>query len=111
MFGYSSSIDWSQFSTEERALLEDLPHGSGIDCDWHIEKAKSGKIVAHNSYHCMDDMGGYCGYADFSIRWTPGQEKDFRLMFHGREAQYLNTKYMLRDYLEDTFYHALTTAV
>ena len=107
MFGYSSQINWSKFTAQERAIIENLPHGSGIDADWTADKAR-GTIVCHNSYHCMDEMGGYCGWADFSIRWTPGQEKDFRLMFHGRDSQYLNTRYQLRDYLEDTLYFCLT---
>jgi len=108
MFGYSSSIDWSQFTEQEQDIIENLPHGSGINCDWHIEKNTRGKIVAHNSYQVMSEHGFYIGYADFSIRWMPGQEKEFRLMFHSQRAQYLARYYGLREYLDDTFYHSLT---
>jgi len=107
MFGYSSEIDWEQFSERERATIENLPHGSGIDCDWFCEKNGAGKVVCYNSYHCMDEFGYYDGYADFSVRWVAGKEKDFRLMFHGVNGQYLDRKYQLREYLEDTFYYNL----
>jgi hypothetical protein len=110
MYGYSSSIDWDQFTEAERAVIEALPHGSGIDYNWHCEKNTAGKIVAHNAYHGMDDNGFYCFVADFSVRWTPGQERDFRLMFHGTNARYWIERQALRDYLEDLFYYCLTEA-
>jgi len=47
--------------------LEDyLPHGSGIDADWHLEK-KGEVILASNSYHAMDEYGGYCDWWDFTV--------------------------------------------
>jgi len=105
MFGYNDMIDWEKFSDTDRELIQALPHGSGIDLDWDAEVNTAGKVVCSNSYHCMDDVGGYCGWADFSIRWNPGDFGNFRLMFHGQWAQYLNNRYGLRDYLEETILH------
>lgn len=49
-------------------FFENLSHGSGIDCDWTGYTTKNGDYVyITNSYHCMDDVGYYDGYQDFSI--------------------------------------------
>ena len=85
-------------------LTDILPHGSGIDCDWHFDM-KNETIRASNSYHVMDGYGSYRGYADFTLAIAvadDGQLEFDRLTFHGRDSQYLNRQYMLRDYLEDT---------
>jgi len=47
-------------------FIDFLPHGSGIDGNWHFELLTNGRIVAHNSYHAMDQWGGYWGWIDFS---------------------------------------------
>jgi len=107
MFGYSSNIDWDTFSDQEKAVIEALPHGSGIDGDWYCERQQNGKVVCYNSYHVMDEWGSYRAWADFSIRFTSDAPQDFRLMFHGKRSQYLNQHYQLRDYMEDTIYCAM----
>lgn len=91
--------------TEE--LLEDrLPHGSGIDCKWQIEdKGKYFKCV--NAFHCMDENGFYCGYADFTLIIPKKNPLDFKLHFNGKQSAYLNERYMLRDYLESTFHYSI----
>ena len=86
----------------KQEILETIPHGSGIDCEWNVEY-KRGKVYLENSYHCMTEHGFYDGFADFTLVIDIGQPHDFRLMFNGRFPQYLNHKYQLRDYLEDTF--------
>jgi hypothetical protein len=88
------------------AIIDKLPHGSGIDGDWHIE-AKQRTIVASNFYHCMNENGFYDGYADFTLYIPLKNPIDFKLHFRGEDAQYLNRKYMLRDYLEDTIAECL----
>lgn len=87
----------------KQEILDTIPHGSGIDDTWRIEYKRRGRVCLTNSYHCMDSYGFYDGWADFSIVADVGQPHDFRLVFHGRSAQYLNRKHMLRDYLEDMF--------
>ena len=94
----------------KEAFKYHLPHGSGIDGDWHIEvNLEKAKVRCYNFFHCMNESGMYDGYADFVVifDWST-KEEDFELPFielhfRGKEAQYLNRKYMLRDYLEDTF--------
>jgi len=104
MFGYRSDIDWDAFSEREKAVIAALPHGSGIDGDWYCEKQQNGKVACYNSYHVMDENGFYRAWADFSIRFREDAWDDFRLMFHGRDSQYLAQHYQLRDYLEQTIY-------
>ena len=55
-------------TVSEERLQEVLPHGSGIDADWVIETCKNGTVVAHNSFHNMNDNGMYCGWTDFKVR-------------------------------------------
>jgi hypothetical protein len=64
----------------------------------------------------MDEMGGYCGWQDFSVILKKGKSlqpdgsiflyTDITVHFHGN--QYLAQKYQLRDYLVDTIACALT---
>ena len=91
-------------------LESDLPHGSGIDGTWNIED-KGSYIKAVNFFHCMDEHGYYDGYADFSLTIPKKCLTDFKMHFHGPTSQYLNRKYMLRDYLEETFHYALSLIV
>ena len=49
-------------------LINALPHGSGIDSDWSIERLNNGHIKAHNSYHGMNDGGYYDGWQDFYVK-------------------------------------------
>lgn len=87
-------------------LHSDLPHGSGIDCKWEIEDmGKYFKCL--NSFHCMNEHGMYCGYADFTLIIPKKNPLEFRLHFNGKDSAYLNERYMLRDYLEDTFHYAI----
>lgn len=93
----------------ETALLAILPHGSGIDCEWKFVWLASMQLECSNSFHCMNDNGYYDGYADFTIKLNSSRPlHEFGLVFNGREAQNKNRKYMLRDYLEDTIYHAVS---
>lgn len=50
-------------------LINLLTHGSGIDCDWHITFHNGGTVWAANSFHCMDEWGGYDGWLDFTARF------------------------------------------
>lgn len=64
----ANNPEWEQKHREQiiEVLLDKLPHGSGIDCDWTFEINEK-TIVGYNSYHRMDDNGFYCEYIDFSI--------------------------------------------
>ena len=85
-------------------IIECLPHGSGIDCEWTY-KEKKDYIVFSNSFHVMNDNGYYIGYIDFSVIL---KENDFKLVFHTNSCGYrIINNYALRDYLEDTIYYCL----
>lgn len=92
------------------ALLEEIGkklHGSGIDATWKYEETSHG-IRMKNSFHCMDQHGYYCGWADFSYFFAWNSKLiDFRLRFHGPQAHYLARKNDLRPYLEDSMVHFL----
>ena len=82
-------------------------HGSGINYDWNIEETKT-SFRASNSYDTMDEWGGYDAPADFTVVFPKDKDmQDFKLQFNGKVAQRLNTKYALRDYLEDTMYDVI----
>lgn len=89
-----------------KQLIDALPHGSGIDCKWRDNLQANGTLVLANSYHCMNDVGYYDGFADFVIKFRPNIPlEDFTLHFSGSTAQYKNKKYMLRDFLEESIVH------
>lgn len=48
-------------------FMNDLPHGSGIDCDW-VCTTKGDYVLFSNSYHCMNEWGMYDGYQDFTVK-------------------------------------------
>ena len=91
----------------EDLLLDKLPHGSGIDCDWKITENK-GYFKCENSYHLMNDNGYYVGYIDFSVVISKSKPYDFKLHFHtnsnGRRMIEQND---LRSYLDDTIAYSL----
>jgi len=89
-------------------MIDRLPRGSGIDCDWEQDNLKNGKVVFSNSFHCMNTDGYYDGYADFSITVDLNNVEDFRLVFHGDYSQRKNRQYILREYLEELIYWCLT---
>lgn len=46
-------------------LADVLPHGSGIDVDWHVQVRRNGDVGVTGEYHQMDEMGGYNGWVTF----------------------------------------------
>ena len=93
-----------------------LPHGSGIDYDWSFNIQQNGLIQCHNSYHAMDEYGGYCHVYDFSMKIKPTiLNPDFivsnvdnplkfeyvSFSFKGQK-EYSCCGYGLREYLIDT---------
>lgn len=53
--------------TIEYDFADQLPHGSGIDASWEYHTTAN-YVYFCNSYHCMDEYGGYDGWQDFRIR-------------------------------------------
>jgi hypothetical protein len=114
MFGIAEVNNLPPWAKE---LPQLLAHGSGINGDWHIE-GKHGYIRLSNSYHAMDQMGGYDGWADFTAILRPKkitqpdgssyEYLDVAIHFNGSYSNRLATKYDLRNYLAETITNSLT---
>jgi len=64
---------WDRHEDEAMWLIDQLPHGSGINCDWNVNSGENSQYVyLCNSFHLMNDSGFYIGYADFRIRINKG---------------------------------------
>jgi len=89
------------------ALLDVLPHGSGIDGDWSFDYTDK-RIYVSNSYHRMDENGYYCGWIDFTVI-IDGLHRDIwgKLDFtiKGRFGKYQD----LKDYLYEIIGESLTS--
>ena len=79
----------------------DLPHGSGIDDEWHVED-KGSYYRLDNAFHFMNDTGYYVGWQPFFLTVPKKKPRDFKLHFIN-ENRYWTQKIMLRDYLEELF--------
>jgi hypothetical protein len=85
-----------------------LPHGSGINGDWHFEESQR-MIRAFNTYSAMDEFGGYCHEYRFvvdipKIKRTIRPDK-FRVRLLARKHQCCGVD--LWTYLDDTLCTAL----
>lgn len=92
-----------------RSLATALPHGSGINGKWEITDMRS-YVRAEGTFSPMNDQGYHLAEAPFTIiiRGTPRGTLGFKLHFNGEWSQYMNQRYMLRDYLEDSISQALS---
>jgi len=50
-------------------IMDELPHGSGIDADWTLGEQTEKDVQFCNSYHTMDENGGYNGWLDFAVTY------------------------------------------
>ena len=67
--GFSSMLEDDKLTAVFEDFVDNLPHGSGINCDWAGHMSDSGKYVYfRNSYHAMNEYGFYDGYQDFTVR-------------------------------------------
>lgn len=91
-------------------LVDDLPHGSGIDgkTEFDFEASNENKLVIKSSYHHMNDGGYYDGWTEFKVIVTPDLAFGFGLKVQGAfPRKYADT----RDYLIETFNYALEAEV
>jgi len=84
-------------------LAEHLPTGSGINLTWECED-KDLYAKCENSFQVMNRHGFYVGWADFSIIVPWPHLLLWRLHFHGKQPQYLNQRYGIREYLDDVIH-------
>lgn len=89
-------------------MIEELPHGSGIDGEtrFSIEKSTPNKLVIHIEYHCMDDNGMYAGWYPYKIIVTPSLQNDFDLRIVGKD-----NPNMVKEYLYEVFQDAFSEEV
>jgi hypothetical protein len=105
--------------TEEK-LLELLPHGSGIDYKYEFTFHKNGNITIKNAFHAMNENGYYDGIMPFIIHLYRHKQDIFNALkgpiarkgdidFSIRcNDKVRNSFYDLKNYLLETYYHALT---
>jgi len=90
-------------------LIEKMPSGSGIDCDYSWTKS-NGKLILHNSFHNMNDGGYYDGYSEFKV-YLILKDDGVWILDKIRFAKSITdpstyrkySNYLLRDYLYDTY--------
>ena len=100
MYGIYTDIDVDD-DPIAYAIAGKLPHGSGIDADWTIDRQANGKYVCRNSYHMMNEHGYYVGWQDFTVKLDrDGKLLDVQL--NGGHS-YQARRSMLLDYLYDVF--------
>lgn len=92
----------------EKEFESRLPHGAGINYKWEvIVNLEKRTVTCYNKYDCMNEVGYYDGVASFYVVFDESKnEKDpdnLLLHFSDSKSQKLNKKYLLRNYLEDTF--------
>lgn len=99
---YNSCIRNDNKEWEERhketidELIKYLPHGSGIDNEWKIDSTKHEVLSFSNSFHAMDEQGGYCGWIDFTVKIYPSLQFGTELNILGKFGK---KQGIIKDYL------------
>lgn len=102
----SDNIEWEEKHRDiVKDLIEELPHGSGINYDYYIDwdKCKRDKVVFSNSYDAMNDVGMYDKVIDFVVTVTP-TFNGINITIKGNFGKYQDIK----DYLIELYYAFLT---
>lgn len=89
---------------------EIFPSGSGLDngparIDLGRSKGGDGFVIAGVDFHHMDEHGSYDGWTEHEIHVKPDLAHGFTLRITGRDRD------GIKEYLGDTFHHALTKEV
>lgn len=50
------------------ALVNALPHGSGLDGDYAVSVSRHGNVNIRTEFHLMDGNGSYCGWVPVNVR-------------------------------------------
>jgi len=86
------------------SILNELPSGSGFDCEWdHLKTQKNGLELFETYFHNMNNDGYYDGFTRLRLKIDLKNLGDFRLGLTGKPQYHTN-----RDYFEDTIYYSLT---
>lgn len=96
----SKNTEWKE-KHEERIekILENLPHGSGIDagCKFSWEDSTSEKLVFTFGFHHMDTNGYYDGWTDHKLTIRPSFLFEYDMKISGRNRN------QIKEYLYDLF--------
>lgn len=84
-----------------KSIQETIPHGSGINSDWTIER-RNNKIYCRNYFDTMNEGGFYDAVVPFTLVIPRNSPINFKLHF-AAGSHYYAGRYGLRDYLEDIF--------
>jgi hypothetical protein len=98
----SNNKEWED-KHEERIseLINELPHGSGLDGEWSLdfEKSNDKQLTFYMQYHCMNENGMYDGYVDFTLKVKASLQFDVDLFITGNFGKYQDVKEYLYDIL------------
>ena len=102
----------TEWATRHRDTIRDLvkqhmPSGSGFDNGTALDEDASSpdKLVFTTSFHHMDADGVYGGWTEHKVTVTPSLAFGFDLRVSGRDRN------GIKDYIAETFGHALDTEV
>jgi hypothetical protein len=85
---------------------EHMPSGSGIDTGTVLgDDSTASKLIFRLSFHHMNEGGFYDGWTDHSVIVTPSLAFGFDLKVTGQNRN------DIKDYLAETFQHALLQTV
>ena len=78
-------------------LIKYLPHGSGIDCSWEVDVTRSDVLFFSNSFHAMDEQGGYERWIEFTVKVFPSLQFGVELKITGNFGRRQEIKKYLHD--------------
>lgn len=92
-------------------VINEAPHGSGINYDYENFHQNKERVTFCNSYDIMNECGYYEGAIPFKV--IVDKYLSVKIIFRGlnRRGRYLVDKYMLREYLEDIYNNFVWSAI
>jgi hypothetical protein len=80
-------------------MLDELPHGSGIDGDYEILPAEcnADKIIFYCEYHAMNENGYYDGWINYKVQVRASLAHGYNLSITGNFGKYQDIKEYLYD--------------
>ena len=73
-------------------LLELLPHGSGINCNWEFTWYKNGSLKCSNFYHAMNEHGSYVKFIPISIKFFRHKKNEYSFFADKTKCQIMKKK-------------------
>ncbi len=104
--GFMANPDTVQADLD-KLIREKLPSGSGFDAGTKLvqDKCTDTRLVFTTSFHHMDEHGGYNGWTEHEVYLVASLQFDFNVRVTGRDRN------QIKDYIAETFQHALSEEV